>query len=372
MRRMRKLIVLLFAALPLFAQLERVAVLAPSGEADVRKDIAYSGELKLDLYRPRGAANALPVVVFLNGVGRPDLKEWGQYTSWPRLVASRGLAAVTHQTSGNDLAPQIDALFAYLRANAAELKIDPKRSAIWACSANARIGTAYLANHDELRAAVFYYGAMDHAPKNFQTPVLVARAGRDAVAINQSIERWVAAAVEIDAPVTYVSYPEGRHGFDVEQDSVESKRIIDQTLGFLQHHLTTEATPRKPEPMRLTDVQRLLGEGKAIAALQELHKTHPDAYVLEERTLNTLGYIEMHERRIANAVAILELVTKLYPQSANAHDSLGDAYEAAGRTADAIASSERALQLLPNAAESQRQGIRASAEGKLQRLKSKP
>src|SRR5687768_17940222 len=113
-------------------------------DVDVRKNVTYDGELELDFYRPK-SATTVPLVIFLNGVGRPDLKEWGQYTSWPRLVATRGMAAIAHETSGDDAAKQADALLRYVKADANELRIDASRIAIWACSANVRCGTAMLA-----------------------------------------------------------------------------------------------------------------------------------------------------------------------------------------------------------------------------------
>lgn len=77
----------------------------------------------------------------------------------------------------------------------------------------------------------------------------------------------------------------------------------------------------------------------------------------------------MAEEKLADAVAILELVAATWPDSANAHDSLGDAYEAAGRPADAIRASERALALLDKVQGQQRDAIKRSAEDKLARLK---
>lgn len=366
---MRKLALLLLVALPLFAQQETVVLKVPGMEKVDVKNVRYSGELTFDLYRPPNNDAALPVVVFLNGVGRPDLKDWGQYTSWPRLVAMRGIAAISHQTTADNTAAQVDALLAYLRANASELELDANRIAIWACSANARIGTA-LAQRDGFRAAVFYYGAMQEAPKNNNLPVLVARAGLDALPLNQSIDRWVAQAVALDAPVTLVTYPEGRHGFELLDDTHESRLIVTQTLDFLQHHLTNAATPRK-QPMTLAQLQALLAEkgtDATVARLTELRKTHPEAFVLQEGSLNGIGYGSL-EANPAEAVKIFELVATMYPDSPNAHDSLGDAYEALGRKADAVREAERALALLDKAHPAQREGIRASAEGKLKRLR---
>jgi dienelactone hydrolase len=376
---MRKLLAILLFATPLAAQLERPVVVRLPGmeDVDVRKNIAYDGALKLDLYRPRNAGGVLPLVIFLNGVGRPDLKEWGQYTSWPRLAAMRGMAAIAHETSGNagEVAAQTEALLKSVSANAAEWKIDPARIAIWACSANARLGTALLANRADLRGAVFYYGLMEAAPKNIGTPVFVARAGLDAPNLNASIDRWVAQAVAMEVPVMLVTYPEGVHGFELDQDTPESRQIVTQTLDFLHFHLTTAPTPRK-EPMTLAQLQRLIteqGTEKALAKVKELRASHPDAHVVREATLNGLGYSLLAERKLAEATAAFAAVVAAYPESPNAHDSLADAHEAAGRKAEAIASSERALALLDKAGErlhpQQREGIRRSAEERLKRLR---
>lgn len=379
---MRKLAIVLalFAATSSFAQpdiLRQTAVLRVPGMdyLDVKKDVKYDSERTLDLYRPAKTSAALPVVIFVNGVGVPALKEWGQYTSWPRLAAAKGLAAITYQTNGNEAAAhqQTEALLRYVSEHAGELKIDPTRIALWACSANVRIGTAILAAHpaDDFRAAVFYYGAMETAPKHDAVPVLVTRAGLDILALNESIDRWVTQAVQLDAPVTLITYPQGRHGFDIVDDTHESKRIIGDTLDFLQFHLTMPREPRK-EPATPAQLQRLLREKGAddfIARVREIRKSHPNAIATQEQILNSFGYFLLAEKKVADAVTVFELIAELEPNSPNAHDSLGDAYEVAGRKEDAIRESERALALLDNAPPPRRESIRASAEAKLKRLR---
>src|ERR1044071_4437588 len=75
--------------------------------AIVKKDITFktagTEALKMDLYYPAAhkAGTKRPAVIFVNGVGNPaapasKLKEWGQYTSWPRLIASTGMIAISH------------------------------------------------------------------------------------------------------------------------------------------------------------------------------------------------------------------------------------------------------------------------------------
>ena len=180
----------------------------------------------------------------------------------------------------------------------------------------------------------------------------------------------MAQAVELGAPVTLITYPEGVHAFDVENDTPESRQIVAQTLDFLQFHLANAPTPRK-EPMTIAQLEKLFVSDRAaaVAKLGELRRTHPDAYVLKEATLNTLGYVLMGNNRAAEALTILEYVAETNPESPNAHDSLGDVYEAAGRTADAIRESERALALLDRVQGQRREAIRRSAEDRLARLR---
>jgi hypothetical protein len=89
MRAMRKLLLALAIALPLHAQLEKPAVLKLPGmdAVDVRKNVLYDGTHKLDLCRPKGDA-VLPLVIYVNGVGRRDVKEWGR-AGWPPSRTSR-------------------------------------------------------------------------------------------------------------------------------------------------------------------------------------------------------------------------------------------------------------------------------------------
>ena len=365
--------VLLLLATSTYAQTDLTAVLKLPGmeSVDVRKDVVYQGERKFDLYRPRNAGGSLPLVVFLNGVGWPGLKEWGQYTSWPRLVAASGMAAITYETEGGaNVAPQTAALLRYVREHAGELKVDSSRIAIWACSANVRLATAMIAEQD-FRAAALYYGVMSTPPREMAMPVFVTRAGLDSLTINDSIDRWVARAVTLDVPVTLISYPQGLHGFDLRNDTAESRSIIRQTVDFLQFHLTNER-PAAREPITPSALSRLVTESGAEAALAriaELRRTHPRAVVLEEQSLNFLGYSLINESKPADAVKIFEVAVAIYPESANLHDSLGDAYERAGRAAEAIAASTKALALLDKAPERQRASIRESAEAKLKRLK---
>jgi tetratricopeptide (TPR) repeat protein len=69
---------------------------------------------------------------------------------------------------------------------------------------------------------------------------------------------------------------------------------------------------------------------------------------LFEVELNDYGYELLGERRFADAITVLGLVTELYPESANAWDSLGEAHALAGQRARASYCYARSLRLNPD------------------------
>lgn len=70
-------------------------------------------------------------------------------------------------------------------------------------------------------------------------------------------------------------------------------------------------------------------------------------FVLTEEMANIWGLGLMHDGRKREAIEVLAFNVQQYPKSANAHDSLAEAYEKAGNKAAAIASYRQALVLDP-------------------------
>jgi len=94
----------------------------------------------------------------------------------------------------------------------------------------------------------------------------------------------------------------------------------------------------------------LLREGRleeAAAAYRDLSKKAPGHPAVGEGRINTLGYAFLGENKPEAAVVLFELNAERFPDSWNAHDSLGEGYAALGRTALAIKSYERSLELNP-------------------------
>lgn len=207
----------------------------------------------------------LPAVLF---VGRQQ----AQYSSWGKLAAASGLMAVTFDYSpiGNFehlREPEQDVLdlLAYVRGQGTSLGIDVNRLGIWACSSPPVIGWR-MALRDApafICCLVCYYGALNlehllteaDPPEVWDLlreyslvkylglhpdtlpPMLVVRAGRDHPLNNQAIDVFVAEALSQNAPLEVINYPEGRHAFDVLDDTARTRQIIQRTLAFLQTHL---------------------------------------------------------------------------------------------------------------------------------------
>ena len=76
---------------------------------------------------------------------------------------------------------------------------------------------------------------------------------------------------------------------------------------------------------------------EAVAAYKKLQAANPKDPSLAEERFNQLGYEYLGKKDYAKAIAVFRLNTELYPDSANPYDSLGEALEASGDKAAAVA-----------------------------------
>ena len=210
----------------------------PADSVEVRADsfvTASGARRRIDVYRPRGAAGALPVVVFVNAVA-PQLREWRGYVEWARLVTRRGVAGVLYEAQGATAAADLAALLDALGARGAALGVDGANVVLWAASANGAVGTpaALDARNRAVRGYVLYYGVGDAgASPRLDVPVLVARAGLDAPPLNRGLDALVARLVGAGVPLTLVNHAAGRHGFDLFDDTPATAAVVAQTLDFI-------------------------------------------------------------------------------------------------------------------------------------------
>jgi CubicO group peptidase (beta-lactamase class C family) len=85
----------------------------------------------------------------------------------------------------------------------------------------------------------------------------------------------------------------------------------------------------------------------ALALYERLKADKAAAYRINERELNTFGYLLLYDNDAVDAVRVFELLTREYPDSFNAFDSLAEGYVKCGRVDDAIRAYETALRLNP-------------------------
>ncbi len=243
----------------------------------VRQDIAYrtndEGALTMDIYYPPDSKKGarLPAVIFVSGYPDPGFekiagckfKEMGAYTSWGRLTAASGMAAITY-TNREPVADLRD-LLRYVRENSTELGIAENRIALWACSGNVPNALSVLIDKgvDYLKCAVLCYGYMldfdgdtsvadaasqwrfvnpcagkSAADIAHNVPLFIMRAGRDQMPrINETIDRFIVKALSYNLPVTFVNHPLAPHAFDLFDDTETSREIIRRILAFMKFHL---------------------------------------------------------------------------------------------------------------------------------------
>jgi hypothetical protein len=211
----------------------------------VFKEGEGSAALHLDVYYPPDFAQdtSLPVVVFMNGIGLRDLKDFPSYESWARATAASGMAAVTFESLPGQIEADVEDLMIYLAGNAATLGIDADNMCWWACSDSVprTLPLALQEDRRYLRCAVVYYGMGEYplmGDMRSDLPIFLVKAGLDVKVTNARIDRFVQKASAANRDLTYVIYASGRHAFDIYDDTVRTRAIIQGTLDFMKLHLS--------------------------------------------------------------------------------------------------------------------------------------
>ena len=89
------------------------------------------------------------------------------------------------------------------------------------------------------------------------------------------------------------------------------------------------------------------GQWKILSQITENVSSFGSTPTAIEDQLNTAGYNLLGTKKVNDAVEVFKLNVRLFPNSWNAYDSLGEAYAAAGDTKLAIENYEKSLALNP-------------------------
>jgi CubicO group peptidase (beta-lactamase class C family) len=100
-------------------------------------------------------------------------------------------------------------------------------------------------------------------------------------------------------------------------------------------------------------IVQLLGGGQPSAELTVRELAARDEPARVEAEVNAIGYAMLRTLRAEQALAVFELNTRVFPESFNTWDSLGEAHMVLGHDEEAIRAYERSLELNPNNANAQ-------------------
>lgn len=220
--------------------------------AKVFSNLKYSDvdnpHLLMDVYTPPNfsARERRPVVVFVHGGAAPQYraKDWGVFQSWGRLIAAAGMIGIafTHRLGYpvpflEEASADLRSALAYLGANAELWNADAERICLVAYSAGGPLLAAPMLEKPPcVRCLVALYAMLGMQPSTI--PMFIARAGQDGVpGLNDAMDRFIAAALAANAPITAVNHPTGEHGFDCQNDDDRSREIIRGAIEFMKIHL---------------------------------------------------------------------------------------------------------------------------------------
>ena len=88
------------------------------------------------------------------------------------------------------------------------------------------------------------------------------------------------------------------------------------------------------------------GADAAVALFRQQQLRYPKGEITP-RLLNTLGYMQMREKRVDDALRFFSLNVEMYPDDANVYDSLAEAYAAKGDRNAALANYRKSLKMDP-------------------------
>ena len=252
--------------------------IAGMNDVIAKKDIPYlktsDTALNMDIYYPPkfDFKRNISAIIFITGI--PDtsmvkltgnqFRKYGQYTSWCKIVAASGMAAIVYETI--DPKNNLISLIEYIKSEHTNLSINDNSIGAFVCSGNTPTGVSYILSSSSIfSCAVLYYGfflsedvenlaAIESMFKQmgFQkppilpdsnnwksdVPLLIVRSGQDNIPnLNQSMQNFLDKAIKQNLPITLINYSEGLHGFEIYNDNETTRQIIKNTLAFFNYYL---------------------------------------------------------------------------------------------------------------------------------------
>ncbi len=270
----------------------------------------------------------------------------------------------------------VDAAFAFL---ASQPGVDAARMAAAGGSCAVSQAIELARRHATVKALALLAGPATRDERQFletaaAPPVFAAAAADDRYDDFVQVMRWIEGGSP-RAESRLAQYPDGGHAAVVFKAHPDLASDLAQWFGAVLDNRPA-ALPNTNGVLMAPDVREqaraLDRPGGAAAALARLAQGG-DASLprVPEFIVNRLGYEHLQAKDAAGALDLMTLNTKLYPDSANTYDSLGDAYLAAGDKAAALAAAKQTLAALErdtHATADLKKTLRAAAEAKIRDL----
>jgi dienelactone hydrolase len=306
-----------------------------------------------------------------------DYRGYGQSGGTPYTE----LTFPQQQEVGRKWPGDVDVAFAYLKSLPG-VRGDVIGAGGASCGVNQSIQLARR-HPAEVKSLVLLSGNTDGDGRKFlkgasALPLLLAAADDDGGAVEMMA--WIDATS--GNPVNkFIQYKTGGHGTEMFKPHPDLPPDI---VGWYEATLLgkgsmVQASKRaRPAPGPRVSLLVMMdepgGPARAVEQLSAERKKDPASKTLEAGFVNQLGYQAITAGDPKAAVAILKMNTDAHPTSANAWDSLGDAYVADGQKDKARQAAEKSLALLPTDKsvndDDTRKLIQQSAQGKLDQLKN--
>jgi dienelactone hydrolase len=271
-----------------------------------------------------------------------------------------------------------DAAYAWLTSQPG---VDTARIGAAGASCGVEQAVQLARRHPEVRTVVLLSGGLTAKGREFVRdsawlPIFGAASQGDGGAVET--KRW-AMGWSRNPTNELVEYQAAGHGADM---FAAEKDLQPKVLAWFERYVrgapatkptaTTAAGPTAVEQF-WTTLNQPGGVARARQLYDEAKGRDKSVVLFPEGETNLLGYQLLRDGDVKDAVSLFQLIIEGYPRSANAYDSLSDAWLAAGDKTQALEYAEKAIEMLaqdPNATPEFKQLVRESAEGKIKQLRA--
>lgn len=212
----------------------------------------------IDLYLPPTPRVAVPVTILVHGGPMREApvvppRQWPVFRGYAAALVARGIAAAMFDHAllrSLDYGTAVAQLAEVIDTVRAQPAVASERVALWFFSGGGPLAASALRDRPPwLRILVLSYPMLrplndvaGFAPAAElggagQVPMLLTRVGKEFPRLAAEQDEFAAAARSQGVDLTVIEVPDGQHGFDVADDTDQSRQALNEALDFVQAQL---------------------------------------------------------------------------------------------------------------------------------------